>query len=192
MNALRQAALDREKRQKEAEQAAGAEESKTKIEVNIGALKDMGEPDSDEDDLNEEDLAAWDDAYDDEDDVDPAVREAQRQAAIEEKLKKKVKEVVIEYRPPNYQKGTICQIVGDFTDWTPVNLNMYPVEEQNIDATKEGLFFITRWMIKGYRYRFHYVYRDYETLDRQGAMVSKNKQGNETNHIDIAASEKVE
>ena len=55
--------------------------------------------------------------------------------------------------------------MGDFTEWVPVNMRMHTVDEQIHDDSKAGVFFIKLRLIKGYRYKFRYVWRDAETID---------------------------
>ena len=67
-------------------------------------------------------------------------------------------------------------------------MNMYSVEEQHADKTKAGLFYIKIWLLKGYRFRFHYLYRDTEHVDHTSPppmMFGRNVMNVETNYIDV-------
>jgi len=105
-------------------------------------------------------------------------------------LKKQIREVAIEFKPPNYGRGQVAQIMGDFTDWIPVNMRMYTVEEQMMDDRKAGLFFIKLRLIKGFRYKYRYVYRDSEVVDHDPQTnVTVSKDGIYNNYLEVAADD---
>ena len=74
--------------------------------------------------------------------------------------------------------------MGDFTDWIPINMSMHTVNEQIRDETKVGVFFIKLKLIKGYRYRYKFVWREYETLDDNWHIRVEND-GKRNNFIEI-------
>ena len=79
--------------------------------------------------------------------------------------------------------------MGDFTEWVPVNMRMHTVDEQIHDDSKAGVFFIKLRLIKGYRYKFRYVWRDAETIDQDdpNALVTVGADGAASNYIEVEA-----
>ena len=73
-----------------------------------------GEEDFDQDD--------WDNYGEEENEYGDVVAEATKQSAQESQLNQQIKDVTITYRPPAYERGIIAQIMGDFTDWIPINM----------------------------------------------------------------------
>ena len=92
--------------------------------------------------------------------------------------------MTITYRPPAYERGIIAQIMGDFTDWIPINMSMYPVSEQIRDATKVGVFFVKVKLIKGFRYKYKFVWREYETVD-ENWHIRVETDGKKNNFIEV-------
>jgi hypothetical protein len=120
-----------------------------------GMSEDNGQDDYD---------AEWDDAlYGDE--VDDMVAEVNEQMEKEQKLEALLEEICIEYKPPDYKPGCVAFIVGDFTDWTPDTMQMYPVSEVLADPSKLGLFFYICKVVKGYRYRYLFLMNERERVD---------------------------
>ena len=93
------------------------------------------------------------------DGIDEVVAEAEQLDAKDKEHKMMIEERKLEFRPLNYQKGHICQIIGNFTEWIPVNMQMHPVDEQQDDPEKAGIFFITVYLIKGFRYKYRFIYK---------------------------------
>ena len=135
-----------------------------------------GEEDFDQDD--------WDNYGEEENEYGDVVAEATKQSAQESQLNQQIKDVTITYRPPAYERGIIAQIMGDFTDWIPINMQMYPVSEQIRDATKVGVFFVKIKLIKGFRYKYKFVWREYETVD-ENWHIRVETDGTKNNFIEV-------
>ena len=63
-------------------------------------------------------------------------------------------------------------------------MSMHTVNEQIRDESKVGFFFIKLKLIKGYRYRYRFVWREYETLDENWHIRVEND-GKKNNFIEI-------
>lgn len=67
-------------------------------------------------------------------------------------------------------------------------MRMYTVDEQIRDGSKVGVFYINLRLIKGYRYRFRYIWRDAEQVDwSEGANVGPMNDGAAANYIEVEA-----
>ena len=65
---------------------------------------------------------------------------------------------------------------------------MHTVDEQIHNEDKVGVFFIKLRLIKGFRYKFRYVWRDCETVDQNenGSPVIVSKEGIASNFIEVS------
>ena len=61
---------------------------------------------------------------------------------------------------------------------------MYPVSEQIRDATKVGVFFVKVKLIKGFRYKYKFVWREYETVD-ENWHIRVETDGTKNNFIEV-------
>ena len=65
-------------------------------------------------------------------------------------------------------------------------MEMHSVNKQIHDASLVGVFFIKLRLIKGYRYKFRYIWRDAEIVDHdETALITVDKEGVATNYIEI-------
>ena len=169
MNRLREAAMERERRRKEAEGIGAAteadpasqnvvmdneEEEKEPEEFENQEMEDESAP-VDEEDWG--DGEGWDDDDgwgDEEEEVDPVVAQALAAAAKKRELDAKVSEVRISFRPPGYHEGMVARIVGDFTDWVPFTMQMHPIKEILKNPDLQDEFFVSVKLVKGFRYRY--------------------------------------
>ena len=159
MQALREAALEREKRRKENQSAAaettGAEmgnthmqnsqeeeEKKREDEGDDGSgvvnaeMEDTEKNKDDEEDQgwdeDDDEGEGWDD-YAEEDEMDEVVKQALEQTRKKKELEQQIDSVTITYRPAGYNPGMVAQIVGDFTDWVPFTMHMHSVQDMHGD-----------------------------------------------------------
>ena len=63
-------------------------------------------------------------------------------------------------------------------------MEMHSVNEQIRDETKVGVFFLKVKLIKGYRYKYRFVWREYETLD-ENWHIRVETDGTKNNFIEI-------
>ena len=190
MEALKQAALEREKRRLAAQavedSVAAQEEEKNQPSVQMGDTEmqddlngDAEAQEQDEDagadgqaegwgeDGGEDgdDGAGW---YDYDEEESDMVKEAIEATRKLKEQKEKITPVRITFHAPNYREGQIARIVGDFTDWVPVTMRMHTVREIDEDPSKYNKFFVVVKLAKGFRYRFVFEVDGVEVVDCSG------------------------
>lgn len=90
---------------------------------------------------------AWDDAIEDDEDI--CLKEAKQRQDEKQKLEQLRSEITIDFRPQNYEVGSIPQVCGDMTEFIPVNMQ----------SLGDGNFNLTVKIAKGFKYRFWFVYK---------------------------------
>ena len=65
---------------------------------------------------------------------------------------------------------------------------MYTVDQQLTDESKVGVFFISFRLIKGYRYKYRYIWRDSETIDySEDVQNAVDKEGIANNILEVGS-----